>query len=106
MLIHTRSVAHKVFDIWRSPGRFTKNPDIVALPSGRYLLVYSDVDAHWSLEDQILVILASDDGGETWFKHCEIDRADIRKELALAVFAPHPREFCVAPTGLEPVSPP
>ncbi|MCY4465237.1 MAG: sialidase family protein [Chloroflexi bacterium] len=79
MLKHTRSVAHKVYDIWRSPGRFTKNPDIVALPSGRYLLVYSDVDAHWSLEDQILVILASDDGGKTWFKHREIDRADIRK---------------------------
>lgn len=79
MHIHTRSVAHKVFDIWRSHGRFTKNPDLVALPSGRYLLVYSDVDAHWSLEDQILVILASDDGGKTWFKHREIDRADLRR---------------------------
>ena len=76
MLIHTRSVAHKVFDIWRSPGRFTKNPDIVVLPNGRYLLVYSDVDAHWSLRDQVLTILASDDRGATWTKHCEVDRAD------------------------------
>ena len=79
MLIHPRSLAHKVNEIWRSPGRFTKNPDIVALPDGRYLLVYADVDAHWSLEDQILVILASDDRGKTWFKLSEVDRADLRR---------------------------
>lgn len=77
MLNHPRSVAHKVFDIWRSPGRFTKNPDIVSLPTGRYLLIYSDVDAHWSLKDQILTLLASDDQGATWYKHREIDRADL-----------------------------
>ncbi len=77
MLNHPRSVAHKVFDIWRSPGRFTKNPDIIALPSGRYLLIYSDVDAHWSMKDQILILLASDDGGATWYKYREIDRADL-----------------------------
>ncbi len=78
MLIHTRSLSHKARAIWRSPGRFTKNPDIVALPSGRLLLIYSDVDAHWSLQDQVLTLLASDDGGATWFKHREIDRADLR----------------------------
>jgi len=77
LLVHTRSLAHKVFDIWRSPGRFTKNPDIIVLPSGRYLLIYSDVDAHWSLKNQILTLLASDDQGATWFKHREIDRADL-----------------------------
>ena len=77
MLIHTRSLAHKVNDIWRSPGRFTKNPDIIVLPSGRYMLIYSDVDAHWSLKDQVLTLLASDDRGATWFKHREIDRADL-----------------------------
>jgi len=77
LLIHTRSLAHKVFDIWRSPGRFTKNPDIIVLPSGTYLLIYSDVDAHWSLKNQILTLLASDDQGATWFKHREIDRADL-----------------------------
>ena len=77
MLIHPRSVAHKVFDIWRSPGRFTKNPDIVSLPSGRYLLIYSDVDAHWSMKDQVLTLLASDDRGATWYKYREIDRADL-----------------------------
>ena len=79
MLIHTRSLADKVFDIWRSPGRFTKNPDIIVLPSGRYLLIYSDVDAHWSLKDQVLTLLASDDAGATWFKHREIDRADLSR---------------------------
>ena len=77
MLKHPRAVAHKVFDIWRSPDRFTKNPDIVVLPTGRYLLIYSDVDAHWSLKDQVLTLLASDDQGATWHKYREIDRADL-----------------------------
>ena len=77
MYIHSRSLSHKVRVIWRSPGRFTKNPDIVSLPTGRYLLIYSDVDAHWSLKDQVLILLASDDGGATWYKYREIDRADL-----------------------------
>lgn len=77
MHIHPRSVIHKVFDIWRSPDRFTKNPDIIQLPSGRLLLIYSDTDVHWSLKNQILTLLASDDLGRTWFKHREIDRADL-----------------------------
>ena len=46
MLIHTRSVAHKVFEIWRSSERFTKNPDVVRLPSGRLMLIYCDTDSH------------------------------------------------------------
>ena len=77
MLIHTRSLADKAYEIWRSCGRFTKNPDIVRLPTGRYLLIYSDTDAHWSQRDQVLTLLASDDGGKRWFKHREIDRADL-----------------------------
>jgi hypothetical protein len=77
MLIHTRSITHKVFDIWRSPSRFTKNPDLIVLPTGRYMLIYSDVDAHWSLKNQVLTLLASDDQGKTWFKHREVDRADL-----------------------------
>ena len=79
MLNHTRSVGQKVFDIWRSPGRFTKNPDIVVLQTGRYLLVYSDVDAHWSLSSQVLTLLASDNQGATWFKHREVDRAELAR---------------------------
>ncbi|TBL78979.1 sialidase family protein [Paenibacillus thalictri] len=79
MLTHTRSVKHRVFEVWRSPGRFTKNPDLIRLPSGRLMLVYCDNDAHWSLETQIITLLASDDDGQTWFKHREIDRADLRK---------------------------
>jgi len=77
MLIHTRTVVDKVFDIWRSPSRFTKNPDLIVLPTGRYMLIYSDVDAHWSLKNQVLTLLASDDEGKTWFKHREVDRADL-----------------------------
>ena len=79
MYVHTRSVADRVFDVWRSPGRFTKNPDIIRLPTGRLLLVYSDTDAHWSLENQIMMLLASDDDGRTWFKHREVAQHDIVK---------------------------
>jgi len=79
MVTHPRSINNKVFEVWRSPGRFTKNPDIIELPSGRLMLVYSDNDDHWSQENQILTLLASDDEGETWFKHKEIGSRDIRK---------------------------
>ena len=65
MHIHPRSIAHNVFDVWRIPGRFTKNPDIIALPSGRLMLIFADTDSHWSQENQILTLLASDDGGRT-----------------------------------------
>jgi hypothetical protein len=79
MYTHSRSVAHRVFDVWRSPDRFTKNPDMVRLPEGRLLLVYSDNDAHWSQESQVLTILASDDDGRTWFKLAEPGMADLRR---------------------------
>ena len=75
---HTRSIEDKCYEIWRSPGRFTKNPDIVITKQGRLLLVYSDNDRHWSQEMQILTILASDDEGKTWFKLSEAGRADLR----------------------------
>ncbi len=78
MHVHPRSVSHKVFEVWRSPDRFTKNPDMVQLPSGRLLLVYSDTDQHWAQETQVLTVLASDDEGLTWFKLAEPGRADLR----------------------------
>lgn len=77
--VHTRSVAHKVFDVWRNPGRFTKNPDIVRLASDRLLLIYADTDQHWSMKNQVLTLLASDDDGLTWFKHREVATADPTK---------------------------
>lgn len=79
MHIHPRSIAHKAFDVWRIPGRFTKNPDIIELSSGRLMLIFADTDSHWSQENQILTLLASDDGGRTWFHHRDIDHADLRK---------------------------
>lgn len=78
MYIHTRSIHNKVFDVWNSPGRFTKNPDVVRLESGRMLLIYSDNDGHWSQEDQILTILASDNDGADWFRLSEVDKAELR----------------------------
>lgn len=79
MLIHTRSVADRIFEVWRSPGRFTKNPDIIGLPSGRLMLIYSDTDGHWSQENQILTLLVSDDSGKSWFKHREVAGHDFSK---------------------------
>ncbi|MDR0451046.1 MAG: glycoside hydrolase [Treponema sp.] len=76
---HTRSVADKCRDIWISPDRFTKNPDIVQTREGRLLLVYSDNDQHWSQVNQILTILASDDEGQNWYKFSEAAQADLAK---------------------------
>ncbi len=76
---HPKSVNQKVFEIWRNPGRFTKNPDIIQLPSGRLLLIYSDTDTHWSRKDQTLMLLASDDQGKTWFKHREVAHHEFSK---------------------------
>lgn len=71
-MLRQRSVADRVFAVWRSPGRFTKNPDIIALPSGRLLLVYNDTITHLCQGSTILTLLASDDGGRTWFKQREV----------------------------------
>jgi hypothetical protein len=76
---HTRSLEGRAFDIWRNPGRFTKNPDIIELPTGRMMLVYSDTERHLSQEDQYLVLLASDDQGKTWRKQGVVDSHDMRK---------------------------
>lgn len=79
MRIHNRTVLDRVFDVCRSPNRFTKNPDVVRVADGRLLLVYSDTDQHWSIENQILTILESQDDGASWKKLTEIDEADLRR---------------------------
>ena len=78
MKIAEHSLHHTTFDVWRSPGRFTKNPDLVRLPSGRLLLVYADTDRHWASDYVILTLLGSDDGGRTWSKQAEVARADLQ----------------------------
>jgi hypothetical protein len=75
MHTHTRSIQHKVFEVWRSPGRFTKNPDLIQLPSGRLIFVYADDDAHWAQESECLTLIASDDLGSSWYKLGEVARA-------------------------------
>ena len=79
MLTHTRSISETIFEVWRSPGRFTKNPDLILLPSGRLMLVYCDTDQHWSIKDQYLILLVSDDRGKSWSKFKEVDKADLSK---------------------------
>ncbi len=72
-----RSFIDRSYEAWRNPGRFTKNPEIALLPS--MLLVYADNDAHWSLKNQIVTILRSDDHGKTWERHAIVDEADLSK---------------------------
>lgn len=66
-------------DIWRIPGRFTKNPDIIRFPSGKLLLVFCDVDGHWAEEVSRITTLESTDGGWTWSNRRVIAEADRRK---------------------------
>jgi|APSaa5957512622_1039677.scaffolds.fasta_scaffold22252_2 hypothetical protein len=72
---HPRSFNDRIFTAWRSPNRFTKNPDIIKLPSGRLLLVYSDTDGHWAQQSEVITLLKSDDDGRTWVKYREIETA-------------------------------
>ena len=74
-----RSIADRVFDIWRIPGRFTKNPDIVRFPSGKMMLVFCDVEGHWTEEISRITLLESNDNGETWGNPHVIAEADRRK---------------------------
>lgn len=56
----------RIWTAWRSPGRFTKNPDMVALPDGRLLAVYADIDQHWAEGMIRLTLIHSRDWGATW----------------------------------------
>jgi sialidase-1 len=76
---HLRSVSDRTFDIWRIPGRFTKNPDMVRLSSGRMLLVFCDVEKHWTEEVSRITLLESTDDGKTWGNPQVIAEADRRK---------------------------
>ena len=60
-MLHSRSLHDRTTDIYRSPDRFTKNPDLIRLDSGRLMLVYSDTDSHWSQVNQILTTVANND---------------------------------------------
>lgn len=69
----------RIWTAWRSPGRFTKNPDMVALPSGRLLAVYADIDKHWAEGMIRLTLIGSTDRGRTWSLAGVITEADRSK---------------------------
>ena len=52
--------------IYRDDRFFTKNPDIVLLPSGKMLLVFNETDYHWPTEFSRITLLESMDYGKTW----------------------------------------
>ena len=68
-----------VADIWRIPGRFTKNPDIIRFLSGRLMLVFCDDDSHWTQEISRITTLESTDNGKTWGNPRVIAATDRRK---------------------------
>jgi hypothetical protein len=69
----------RVWPIWRNPGRFTKNPDIVRFPSGKMMLVFSDSDQHWAQGITRITTLETTDEGKTWGNPKVIAEADVRK---------------------------
>jgi hypothetical protein len=68
-----------VQDIWRIPGRFTKNPDIIRFADGRMMLVFCDDDSHWAQEITRITTLESTDDGKTWGKRRVVAETDRRK---------------------------
>jgi hypothetical protein len=69
----------RIWTAWRSPGRFTKNPDMVRLPDGRLLTVYADTDQHWAEGNIRLQLIQSADRGATWSDAGVIIRSDRSK---------------------------
>ena len=51
---------------WQAEGEFTKNPDIVSLPSGKMLCVFNATDFHWPKEFSRITVIESSDRGRTW----------------------------------------
>ncbi len=66
-------------EVWRIPGRFTKNPDLVQFPSGKMMLVFCDVEKHWTEEISRITTLESLDQGKTWGRPRVVAEADKRK---------------------------
>ena len=60
------SLDGQIFEAWLSNRRFTKNPDMVVLPSGKLLAVYTDADKHWAESMIYLTIIEGNDRGKTW----------------------------------------
>lgn len=56
----------RIWTAWGTPGRFTKNPDMVLLSDGRLLAVYADTDQHWAEGMIRLTLIESRDRGATW----------------------------------------
>ncbi len=52
--------------MWQEDGIFTKNPDIVLLPSGKLLCVFNATDFHWPTEFSSITLIESTDRGRTW----------------------------------------
>ena len=71
----TDSLRDRHWTAWRPSGGFTKNPDVVRLPSSRLLCVYNQTDVHWPTTSQI-TLLQSDDDGRTWKQKQVIDTGD------------------------------
>ena len=72
-------VPDRHLDVWRIPGRFTKNPDIVRFPAGKMMLGFCDVEQHWTEGISRITTLESLDGGKKWGNPRVVDQADTSK---------------------------
>ena len=65
--------------IYRDDRCFTKNPDIVLLPSGKLLCVFNETDYHWPTEFSRITVIESGDYGATWGNPRIVDQAYRRR---------------------------
>ena len=63
------------FTVWRDDQHFTKNPDMVCLPSGKLLCVFNLTNSHWPHDYARITVIESEDGGRTWGNPQVIDES-------------------------------
>jgi len=63
------------FTVWRDDRHFTKNPDMIRLPSGKLLCVFNLTNSHWPYEYAKITVIESEDRGRTWSNSRMIDES-------------------------------
>lgn len=64
--VRSINLPDRQLDMWQDDTVFTKNPDLIELPSGKILCVFNGCDYHWPTEFSKITLIESDDGGKTW----------------------------------------
>ena len=64
--VRSINLPERQLDMWQDDTVFTKNPDLVVLPSGKLLCVFNGCDYHWPTEFSKITLIESNDRGRTW----------------------------------------